>query len=133
MAVLQIGKRNPSDQGRERQAALVALTSFIELKHVILVDEDVDPFDSNDVLWALNTRYQADIDTICIPGVRFHTLDPTSCSEYNASLRGKGIGCKAIFDCTVPFDQKKRFRRAKFKELDISQYNFISSGQGNQF
>jgi len=124
MAVLQIGKREPKDQGRERQAALLAFSSYIELKHVILVDEDVDPFDTNDVMWALNTRFQADIDLIRIPNVRFHALDPTSTPEYNAEIRDRGITCKAIFDCTVPYAQKARFKRARFSEVDMTQYNF---------
>ena len=34
------------------------------------MDEDVDPFDTNDVLWALSTRAQGDVDIITIPGVR---------------------------------------------------------------
>ena len=36
MAILQIKKSVPSDQGRERQAALLALSAFSELKTVIL-------------------------------------------------------------------------------------------------
>ena len=54
------------DEGRQRQAALLAFSAFSELKHVILVDEDVDPFDTNDVLWAMTTRFQADVDVVAI-------------------------------------------------------------------
>lgn len=118
MAVLQFKKSQPSDEGRQRQAALLAFSAFSELKHIIIVDEDVDLFDSNDVLWALNTRYQGDIDTVFIPGVRCHPLDPSQNTEYNPLLRDNGISCKVIFDCTVPFHLKKRFRRAKFKDVD---------------
>ena len=125
MAIMQFRKSTINDEGRQRQAALAAMTAFIELKHVILVDEDVDIFDSDDVLWALNTRYQGDIDTIAIPGVRFHPLDPTACPEYNQSLMTKGLSCKTIFDCTVPFDQKSRFIRSRFKEVDVSKYDII--------
>ena len=70
MAVLQFKKLGPSDEGRQRQAALLAFSAFSELKHVFLVDEDVDCFDMNDVLWAMNTRFQGDADIITIPGVR---------------------------------------------------------------
>lgn len=122
MAVMQFEKSIPSDEGRQRQAALLAFSAFSELKHIILVDEDVDPFDSNDVLWAMNTRYQGDIDTIFIPGVRCHPLDPSQHPAYNPQLRDKGISCKVIFDCTVPFDQKDRFKRATFKEMDYKKY-----------
>ena len=133
MAVLQIGKREPRDQGRERQAALLAFSSYIELKHVILVDEDVDPFDSDDVMWALNTRFQADIDLICIPNVRFHHLEPSSCPEYNVNIRDRGLACKAIFDCTVPYDQKARFKRAEFVKVDMSKYHFSPAKENDIF
>lgn len=123
MAILQIKKSMPSDQGRERQAALLALSAFSELKTVILVDEDVDPFDSNDVLWALNTRYQGDIDTIFILGVRCHPLDPSQNPEYSYSIRDRGISCKTIFDCTVPYDLKEKFKRAEFTEVDLEKFN----------
>lgn len=122
MAVLQFKKTVPSDEGRQRQAALLAFAAFSELKHVFLVDEDVDPFDSNDVLWALNTRYQGDLDTVFIPGVRCHPLDPSQDPDYNPGIRDKGISCKTIFDCTVPFGQKDRFERTKFMELDPARF-----------
>jgi 4-hydroxy-3-polyprenylbenzoate decarboxylase len=122
LAVLQVKKSIPSDEGRQRQAALLAFSSFSELKHVILVDEDVDPFDTNDVLWAMTTRFQADVDLIPIPGVRCHPLDPSNNPEMSPSIRDKGIACKAIFDCTVPFDQKARFQRAQFKDVDYQKY-----------
>ena len=44
MAVLQFKKTVPSDEGRQRQAALLAFAAFGELKHIFLVDEDVDCF-----------------------------------------------------------------------------------------
>lgn len=89
---------------------------------MILVDEDVDIFDTDDVLWALNTRYQGDVDTITIPGVRCHPLDPTEGPEYNPMLKDRGISCKTIFDCTVPYGLKDRFQRSMFKEVDMRDY-----------
>ena len=118
MAVLQVVKSAPTDEGRQRQAALLAFSAFPELKHVILVDDDVDIFDTNDVLWALNTRYQGNLDTVFLPGVRCHPLDPSAGPEYNASIPDRGVSCKTIFDCTVPFAQKARFARAKFMDVD---------------
>jgi UbiD family decarboxylase len=122
MAVIQFEKIQPSDEGRQRQAAILAFAAFSELKHVILVDEDVDPFDSNDVLFALNTRYQGDIDTICIPGVRCHPLDPSQKMTYHSMLRDNGISCKTIFDCTVPYGQKEQFKRAQFLKVDYKKW-----------
>ncbi len=122
VAVLQVRKSAPPDEGRHRQAALLAFSSFSELKHVILVDDDVDLFDSNDVMWAMTTRFQADVDIIPIPGVRCHPLDPSQMPEMSPSIRAKGITCKAIFDCTVPFDQKGRFHRAPFLDVDPAPF-----------
>ncbi|MCD7950253.1 MAG: UbiD family decarboxylase [Erysipelotrichaceae bacterium] len=118
VAVLQFKKSIPSDEGRQRQAALLAFSAFAELKHVFLVDEDVDPFDMSDVMWAMTTRFQADTDLITIPGVQCHPLDPSNQPAYASHIRACGVACKAIFDCTVPFDQKDRFERAKFQEVD---------------
>ncbi len=122
MAVLQVKKTVPSDEGRQRQMALLAFSAFSELKHVFLVDEDVDPFDLNDVLWAMNTRFQGDADIITIPGVRCHPLDPSNSPEFSPSIKDSGIACKTIFDCTVPFNQKERFKRCSFKEVDPKKW-----------
>lgn len=122
MAVMQFKKSGPADEGRQRQAALLAFSAFPELKHVMLVDEDVDPFDSNDVLWAMQTRYQGDVDTLFIPGVRCHPLDPSQTPEYSAAISTKGISCKTIFDCTVPFALKSQFQRCRFKEVDVRRF-----------
>lgn len=119
IAVIQFKKTVPSDEGRQRQAALLAFSAFPELKQVILVDEDVDIFDTNDVLWAMTTRMQADVDIVTIPGVRCHPLDPSNDPACSWSIRDHGIACKTIYDATVPFNQKARFQRAKFMEVDV--------------
>ena len=122
VAVLQCRKTVPTDEGKQRQAALLAFSAFPELKHVILVDEDVDIFDTDDVLWAMTTRFQGDRDIVAIPGVRCHPLDPSSNPLYSPSIRDIGISCKMIFDCTVPFDLKDRFIRAPFMEVDYKKW-----------
>lgn len=122
IAVIQFKKTVPSDEGRQRQAALLAFSAFPELKQVILVDEDVDIFDTNDVLWAMTTRMQADVDIITIPGVRCHPLDPSNDPACSWSIRDHGIACKTIYDATVPFNQKARFQRAKFMEVDVKKF-----------
>jgi 4-hydroxy-3-polyprenylbenzoate decarboxylase len=118
IAILQFKKSIPADEGRQRQAALIALGVYSELKTVIVVDEDVDIFDTNDVLWAMTTRYQGDKSTIFIPGVIGHVLDPSQDASFNSALIQRGTTCKTIFDCTVPWPVKDRFVRAKFLEVD---------------
>lgn len=117
MAVLQVKKRTPADEGRQGQAALLAFSAFCELKNVILVDEDVDPFDMNDVIWAMTTRYQGNLDTTFLPNIRSHQLDPSQDPAYNNAIRARGLACKTIFDCTVPYPLKDEFKRAPFKDV----------------
>jgi UbiD family decarboxylase len=85
---------------------------------VILVDEDVDIFDSDDVLWAMQTRMQGDLDIITVPGVAGHVLDPSQTPQYNPRLPARGVTAKTIFDCTVPFALREEFVRAPFRDVD---------------
>ena len=117
LSIMQINKRNATDQGRERQAALIAFAVYSELKHIILVDEDVDLFDSDDVLWAMTTRYQGDKNTIFIPGVHCHQLDPSQDPAFDPRITGPGITTKTIFDCTVPFHLKECLQGQNLKTL----------------
>jgi UbiD family decarboxylase len=122
LAILQIKKRAWTDEGRQRQAAIVAFAAFSELKHVILVDEDVDLYDSTDVMWAMTTRFQGDVSTVFIPAVKCHTLDPSATPEFNPLLPYSSISCKTIFDCTVPYALKDRFQRSPFVDVDLEKY-----------
>lgn len=65
------------DPGDARNAALAALASAAEIKHAIVVDEDIDVFSSEMVEWALATRFQADRDLTVLPGMRTLPLDPS--------------------------------------------------------
>ena len=118
MTIMQIHKENAADEGIQRQAALLAFSAFKELKTVILVDDDVDIFDMNDVIWTMNTRFQADQDLMVLPGMRNHPLDPSERPEYDPkSIRFRGMSSKLVIDGTVPFDMKDQFERAQFQEV----------------
>jgi 4-hydroxy-3-polyprenylbenzoate decarboxylase len=118
LAILKCNKRSAFDDGKARQAALVALGVYSELKNVILVDTDVDIFDTDDVLWAMQTRMQGDLDIINIPGVAGHVLDPSQQPEYNPALPARGTTTKTIFDATAPFRMREHFIRAQFRDVD---------------
>ncbi|MFH5811702.1 UbiD family decarboxylase [Companilactobacillus sp. FL22-1] len=119
MTIMQIHKDDEADEGIQRQAEILALSAFKELKTVILVDEDVDIFDMNDVMWTLNTRFQGDQDIMVLSGMRNHPLDPSERPQYDTkSIRFRGMSSKTIFDGTVPFDMKNQFQRAQFKQVD---------------
>jgi len=122
LSIIQVHKREAFDDGLARQAAIVALGTYRELKNVILVDDDVDIFDTDDVLWATTTRMQGDRDIITIPGLAGHVLDPSQQPAYNPGLPASGTTCKTIFDATAPFRLRDQFQRAQFQDVDPSPW-----------
>src|SRR6516162_8025846 len=76
--------------GEPQIAIMAALGTEFYTKHVIVVDDDVDIFDTNDVMWAVATRVQPDKDIFFIPGVKGAVLDPTSDPE-NFTVTKMGI------------------------------------------
>ncbi len=88
-AVIQIHKEAPFDG---KQAALAAFASDKDLKHVVVVDDDVDPQDPEQVEWAIATRMQADRDVFIIPGCNGSPLE--------ASHVERGMTAKMGLDAT---------------------------------
>jgi UbiD family decarboxylase len=85
--------------GEARNAIAAVLGSAAEVKHVFVVDEDIDIFSDAQMEWALATRFQADRDLVIMNGMRAIPLDP--------SLRGGRIGAKAGFDLTFPVGSQR--------------------------
>jgi len=56
-------------------------------KMVTVVDEDVDPWDAEDVMWAISTRCQANTDIVMIPGAHCR-LDPSVEEDGTTCLLG---------------------------------------------
>ncbi len=65
------------DHGDARNALLAALGSRANIKHAVVVDEDIDITDDELVEWAVATRFQADRDAVVIGGMRTLPLDPS--------------------------------------------------------
>lgn len=113
--VIQIDKKNA---GEAKNAIFAALGSSQEIKHVVVVDTDVDIFDPVDVNWAIATRCQADKDVFIISGACGNKLDPSS---------NDGLSAKMGIDATVPMADKvtNKFHRIQIpgeKEIDLDSY-----------
>lgn len=67
--------------GEPQMAMMATLGTELYAKHVIVVDDDVDIFDMNDVMWAIATRVQAEKDILLIPRAKGAIIDPTSDPE----------------------------------------------------
>jgi UbiD family decarboxylase len=69
-------------------------------KIVIVVDEDVDPFNLPQVMWALTAKVNPSGDLVTIPNLSVLELDPGS--------QPPGITDKLIIDATTPVDPDNR-------------------------
>ncbi|MBA5942108.1 MAG: UbiD family decarboxylase [Methanophagales archaeon] len=74
-AVVQIRK---TEEGEAKNAIVAAFAAHPSLKHVIIVDDDIDLFDPNRVEYAVATRVRWNEDVVLIPGVKGSSLDPSS-------------------------------------------------------
>lgn len=99
-AAVQIHKTNDDEPERAIEATFAAHKS---LKHVVIVDDDIDIFNPNDIEFAIATRVKADEDIYIYPNVRGSTLDPRS---------ENGIGTKMGIDATMDLSKRWKFERA---------------------
>jgi 2,5-furandicarboxylate decarboxylase 1 len=76
--------------GEPQMAVMATLGTELYTKYVIVVDDDVDIFDLNDVMWAVATRVRAEKDIFFIPGAKAAILDPTS-DPQNFTVTKMGI------------------------------------------
>ncbi len=90
-AYISIAKRAP---GQAKNAICAAFAADMLLKHVIIVDDDIDVFDEERVLWAVANRFQADRDLVVIANAQGSELDP--------SAGPGGVNAKMGLDATKP-------------------------------
>ncbi len=96
-AVVQIVKQAPDDGRRAIEAAFRGHSS---LKHVWVVDDDVNIFDPHDVEWAVATRFQADRGLIVLADQPSSSLDPSAHHVPGQKSRTAKMGV----DATVYWD-----------------------------
>ena len=108
-AVIQVQKTLPQHDGLQRNAILAAFGTLKDLDLIIAVDEDIDIRDPNDVEYALAMRFDASRDIITIPGARGHEM---------VRAGKNGIRTKLGLDATVPFEEKDKYRRIEFLQVE---------------
>jgi 2,5-furandicarboxylate decarboxylase 1 len=112
-AIVQIDKQDEEDGKKAIQAAFAGHSS---LKHVYVVDQDIDIYNPQDVEWAMATRFQADRDLVIKEKEPGSSLDPSS-------EPGSHLTSKVGFDLTKPLaTQGKSFNKAPFPEVDLSRF-----------
>ena len=104
-------KKQPGD-GKN---AIMALLSIADIKHVTIVDDDVDVFDPTDVEWAVATRVQADRDVVVVPNARSKPLDPSLPPTTGKIPTTAKMGIDATIPENVP---RNRYNRIVYFNQD---------------
>jgi len=102
-------------QGEGKWAGIAAHTTTSDLKVVVVVDEDIDVYDEEEVLWAVSSRVEGDSDISLIPGCVGAILDPTAYDETRYK-RGQ-MTTRMIIDATKPVGLPFATRITPPKEL----------------
>lgn len=113
-AIVSINKKGKGDG---KAAIISALSSDKDLKHVVIVDNDIDIFNLLDVEGAIAARVQASKDIVIIPNSLGSGLDPSH--NINNSTDKVGI------DATIPFGEEDKFKKVKipkYENIDINNY-----------
>jgi 2,5-furandicarboxylate decarboxylase 1 len=120
-AVVQIEKQHAEDG---RRAIWAAFRGHTSLKHVVVVDADVDIYDSADVEWAIATRFQADRDTVILTEQPGSSLDPSATQVPGQKARTAKMG----LDATAPLGEARRgYEQVRYAPLDLTQYGLKGS------
>jgi UbiD family decarboxylase len=115
-AVVQIHKTHIDDG---RKAILAAFEGHKSLKHVVVVDEDINIYDPHDVEWAISTRFQADKNLIILSNQSGSSLDPSG----DLSEGKKATTAKAGIDATTPLvTTGKGYKKEDYTKVDLNKY-----------
>lgn len=115
-AVVRIDKQGPEDGQRAIEAAFRGHGS---LKHVWVVDDDVDIFDPAEVEWAMATRFQADKDLYIFPDRPGSSLDPSGTHAPGQKSRTTKMG----LDCTIPWGANRgKFQKGQYGKVNLDDY-----------
>ena len=123
--VVQIRKRDADDGKRAIEAAFRGHPS---LKHVLVVDDDIDVDDPTELEWAIATRFQADRDLVVLPAQPGSSLDPSALHVPGAKSRTAKVG----LDATIPWrkaegrlrseQERAAFHKVRYHPVSLRAY-----------
>jgi 4-hydroxybenzoate decarboxylase len=100
LAIISTGRRYGGFGKAVGMRALTTPHGLGYCKVVIVVDEDVDPFNLPQVMWAITTKFNPAHDLVNVPNLSVLALDPSS--------EPPGITNKLIIDATTPIAPERR-------------------------
>jgi len=124
MAIVQIKKRSDEDS----QRVIEKLLSSPFIKIVVVVDEDVDPYDLQEVMWVVSTRVQPDRDIAVKSGMDGMMIDPSTSerkvsTEFFSTFIPKTS--KIGIDATKPLKDYDRYKKIDVPELAKSKVRLL--------
>ena len=123
-AVISIKK-----QAGEGKNALLAALSVMDLKHVVVVDDDIDIFDPTDVEWAIATRVQGDRDIMIVTEARGKPLDPSLAPRPPGVVPTTAkVGIDATISEGIP---RERFERISYAYADTARIEDYLEGKSD--
>ena len=108
-------------------AILAVLGSDLYMKHVVVVDHDIDIFNDQRVQWAVGTRCQADRDVIIVSNVGGSDLDPSDLKDGVTAKMGIDATAKPRLDSFTP---KHRVPKDVFDRLDLKEKERAEEDRG---
>jgi 4-hydroxy-3-polyprenylbenzoate decarboxylase len=102
--------------GHAKRAGLIAAANSYMGRLVVIVDEDVDPSDLADVMWAITTRCEPSEQIDIVRNAWSSALDPRIAPEAKAA--GISSHSKAIIEAVRPFGWKDAYPRTSALTAD---------------
>jgi 2,5-furandicarboxylate decarboxylase 1 len=103
--------------------AIMALLSIADIKHVTIVDDDIDVFDPVDVEWAVATRVQADRDVLIVSNARSKPLDPSLPLPVLGKVPTTAkMGIDATIPENIPVERYTRIAYFNHGKVDLKDY-----------
>ncbi|MFC2001331.1 UbiD family decarboxylase [Chloroflexota bacterium] len=122
------GKWTNRSQPIKVMSAVWGARSLINPKMLTIVDEDIDPWDADEVMWAIGARCQADTDVYTLPGM-YAALDPSQSSE--------GLSCTFGINATKAIPPHPRHQLVQYvtprKETPLWKERVKKWMQGGEF
>ena len=114
--VVQIEKKSPEDP---KNAVEAAFKGHGSMKHVMVVDEDVDIYDPTALEWAVATRFQGHRDLYLYPDQPGSSLDPSGKHVPGKKTQTTKIG----IDATIPSDvDPSAYEKVRYRQVDLDDY-----------
>jgi 2,5-furandicarboxylate decarboxylase 1 len=94
----------------------------MDLKHVVVVDDDIDVNDPAEVEWAIATRVQGDRDVMIVSNARAKPLDPSLPQGFGVVPTGAKVGIDATIPENIPREYYERITYAYAESAKIDDY-----------